>query len=686
MDALIAFWGYTLAAAMFASLLLWRVIEQSRQPGQRLMLAALAMMTCWAWLAGIDPGSALADYAETARNLVWIGLLHALSAASDERQRGVRLVYGAVAGVIGLKFLATFFLGLGPNAALAQTAVLLRLTTAAGALVLVHNLYGQAAPGTRSHIRFAMLGLAGMWIYDLNYYTVMCLGAGGAQRLVEWRGVAMILTVPLFALALRQDEGWRIRLSRAASFQSISLLAICGYFALMAILATALRGSQFDWLAALMIAALAVMTIALFVVLPSRRARAWLRVKLSKHLFEHRYDYRTEWLRFAETLGHAGREAAPLEQRIVKAFADIAEAPGGLLLTGDHGSGLAVAADWNWPGASLTPAALGEALPLWTAVEEDQRIVEFDGLREGWGEARDRLLPVPPALLDDVRLWVGIPLAHHDRMLGFVLLATPDVSRALDWEDFDLLRTAGRQAANALAEAQGQEALAHARRFEEFNRRFAFILHDIKNLVSQLSLVARNAERHADNPEFRADMVATLKSSVGKMNDLLARLAPAAETRVEPSRPHPLQPILAAAITTHGVNHPVELDGDTGAFAECDATALEQALSHLLHNACDASPASAPVIVRVERREETVAISVIDRGPGMDTAFIRSRLFEPFASTKDNGFGIGAFEARALIQAMGGRLDVDSRPGAGSRFTITLPAADAAAKSERKRA
>ena len=57
----------------------------------------------------------------------------------------------------------------------------------------------------------------------------------------------------------------------------------------------------------------------------------------------------------------------------------------------------------------------------------------------------------------------------------------------------------------------GQEALANAQRFEEFNRRFAFILHDIKNLVSQLSLLARNAERHADNPEFRADMVATLQ-------------------------------------------------------------------------------------------------------------------------------------------------------------------------------
>ena len=105
------------------------------------------------------------------------------------------------------------------------------------------------------------------------------------------------------------------------------------------------------------------------------------------------------------------------------------------------------------------------------------------------------------------------------------LLAHPLVRRSLDWEDFDLFRTAGQQAASYLAEARSHHALADAQRFDEFNRRFAFIMHDIKNLVSQLRLVARNAERHAENPEFRADMIATLKSSVKKMDDMLVRLS-----------------------------------------------------------------------------------------------------------------------------------------------------------------
>ena len=87
-----------------------------------------------------------------------------------------------------------------------------------------------------------------------------------------------------------------------------------------------------------------------------------------------------------------------------------------------------------------------------------------------------------------------------------------------------------------------------------------------------------------------------------------------------------------------------------------------------------------PVIVRVARDRDQVAIAIIDKGSGMDADFVRNRLFQPFVSTKDGGFGVGAFEARSLIAAMGGRLTVDSRPGKGSHFTIHLPAAEPASQ------
>jgi putative PEP-CTERM system histidine kinase len=401
-------------------------------------------------------------------------------------------------------------------------------------------------------------------------------------------------------------------------------------------------------------------------------------------LFEHRYDYRTEWLRFTSTVGITGADVAPLGERVIKAFADILEAPGGLLLSRDPTGAIATASSWNWPGKHPPTGELDGVREFWSALESNGRIIELDGLRNGWASPEDCVSLPPQWMLEERRAWIGVPLIHGERLFGLILLAAPDYRRMLDWEDFDLLRTAGRQAASALAEAHGQEALSNAQRFEEFNRRFAFILHDIKNLVSQLSLLSRNAERHADNPEFRADMVATLRSSVGKMNELLARLSPQAQARPHRVEPQPLRTILSDAIASKRRDHEVKLLGDARLWAMVDALALEQAVGHLIQNAVEASSAQAPITVRVAPAGDEVRITITDHGTGMDGDFVRNRLFQPFASTKPGGFGIGSFEARSLIVAMGGRLVVDSTPGVGSEFSIYLPAADEAAQPQRK--
>ncbi len=680
MSPIISFWSHGLAAAMFASLLIWRLAAGARQPGHRLLLGAFALTACWAWLEAIAPSGILARYAETARNLVWVGLLYSLYASSsDGRQRGVKLVYAAVSAVLGLQFITTSLLLVGPVPAVGQTGIILRITAAAGSLVLVHNLYGQAAPSSRSNIRYAMLALALCWAYDLNYYTIAYINKAAAGGLADWRGIALALTAPLFALAARREEDWRIRLSRAATFQSLSLLAICAYFAVMAILATALQGSGIGWLRVVSTALLALMVVAAMVLIPSPRARSWAKVKIAKHFFEHRYDYRSEWLRFTETLGASGAEARPLGERVIKAFADIVEAPGGLLLERDTSGSAVVGAALNWN----SPAGPKADESFWAGLPDRARILEFDAIRNGWSRDEEQG-SIPQWMLDDPEAWIAVPLVHKDRAVGLVLLGAPDYRRPLDWEDFDLLRTAGRQAASSLAEAQGQRALSNAQRFEEFNRRFAFILHDIKNLVSQLSLLARNAERHADNAEFRADMIATLKSSIGKMNDLLARLSPDAAARSQKVQPQPLRDVLAGAVAARRGQHKVRLLGDIGEWAVIDAPTLEQAVSHLLQNAIEASPEDKPVTVRVDRRSDEIAIAICDQGQGMNAEFIRNRLFQPFASTKETGFGIGAFEAQTLITAMGGRISVESRPGKGSQFTIHLAAADAPPAKQRK--
>ncbi len=269
-----------------------------------------------------------------------------------------------------------------------------------------------------------------------------------------------------------------------------------------------------------------------------------------------------------------------------------------------------------------------------------------------------------------------MPLVHAGSLVGAIVLSRPPVDRALDWEDFDLLRVAGRQAASYLAEDRAHAALADAQRFDEFNRRFAFIMHDIKNLVSQLTLVARNAERHADNPDFRADMVATLKDSSDRMNALLARLSQHHGVRGEVLQPVDVAALVSRIVAARRAQHPMGAHVGTGpAFARAHATRLEQVIGHLVQNAIEASGETDPILLSVETIGGQVAIDVVDEGCGMAPGFVRDQLFRPFVSSKPTGFGIGAFEALQLVQAMGGTLDVASREGEGTRFRILLPIA-----------
>ena len=695
MQGLIAFWSYALAACAFASVVLWRGRARGDR-SEKLLLFACATTSVWAIVAAVwgrvDPMTMTFG---TFRNLVWVMLLYDMSSGiRGSALNGLRLVFAAVALSIGLHFALSALVFIVPLTAaqfddVLSTGSLLRITTSAGALVLVHNIYGQAAAQSRLRIRGPMLGLTLMWGYDLNLATLAYLqgsASAGVDHLFELRGLFMALLAPLFAATAGLKNSLRVKLSRAATFQSLSLLGICIYLATMAGLATAFRRSRWDWATTSTAALLVTMIAGATALAVSRAARGWIKVKLAKHLFEHRYDYRAEWLRFTGTLGRSGADAGPLGDRIVKAFADIVEAPGGLLLETDAGGSIGTAATWNWPGPNPPQGELEQDVSFWSEVESRGRIIEFEGLRHGWGSAEDRTLAVPQWMLDENCVWAGIPLIHLNRLVGIVLLAAPEYRRPLDWEDFDLLRTAGRQAASSLAEAHGQEALSNAQRFEEFNRRFAFILHDVKNLVSQLSLLSRNAERHADNPEFRADMVATLKGSVGKMNDLLERLSPHAGARVQRLEPQPLRPILTAAISSKRGDHQVRLLGDTKLWVDVDPGALEQAVGHLVQNAVEACSSTVPITVRASAKDSTVAIAIADQGVGMDSEFVRNRLFQPFSSTKPGGFGIGAFEARSLIVAMGGRLGVDSHPGKGTTFTILLPAAEPSSEPVRKRA
>jgi putative PEP-CTERM system histidine kinase len=675
MIGLLAYIGHVLAALLFG-VVTAREVRSARQDPQHWALAGACAATALWGIAGAALGStsAFAGHAETVRNVAWLGFMYALLRRGEGERRmwSLRAVYAALLLVAALQAgldVTAPLLHSDDGALLVQATFVMRMMFAIGALVLVHNLYTAAASGARAGIGLPMTALTIMWAYDLNLYTLSYLAGDRMMWLVALRGFAMAALAPVFALAVRRNRGLSIRLSRTVAFRSLSLGIVAAYLLLTIIVSVVLDAIGESGAAIVQIASLTLAAVAAISILPGSQLRAKLRVLLSKHLFAHRYDYRAEWMRFTDTLGRPGDAPAPLDTRVVKAIADITEAPAGLLLIPED-SGLATRAGWNWD-MSLVPAFVpGEELVTLLA---QGRILELDPLRAETKDSAEEARAVPAWILADAANWAVIPLIHFERLAGAVLVSRPPIARTLDWEDFDLLRVAGRQVASYLAEARGQEALSDAKQFDEFNRRFAFIMHDIKNLVSQLTLVTRNAERHADKPEFRADMIATLQSSTTKMNDLLERLSQHNTGRAEDPRSVVLGPLVTQLAAGKRIQHPVIVAGNMAICALADPVRLEGALGHLVQNAIDASDVVEPVTITVMKQGEEAGIEIADKGCGMTLDFVRGQLFRPFASTKEGGFGIGAFEARAIIAGMGGRLTVDSEPGQGTRFMIWLP-------------
>lgn len=682
MLTLAGLFGHLAAAAGFVCLALWLLMRHGDTISGLWLVTAAFATALWAAMVSlaafygsgaIDAMSAL----ETIRNMAWAGFLVSLLRLGKSGPRAVereRVVVVSILGVVLIiqlvvdvalvpDMMAMWLTGAG------SLSVMLRIVASISILLLIHNLYLSATPSNPFGLRLLSVALGAVAVYDLNLYTIAFLNRAISPNLLNMRGVAVALVLPLLFLAAHRNRGWRIQLSHAAAFQTFALIGIGLYLVFMAIAVYGLRLVGGDWGRLLQIVFLFIALVASALFAVSDRARAWTRVKIAKHFLPYKYDYREEWLRFIRTVGIARTGYGELPERVVRAVATIVDSPGGMVFTLGDDRNYTPLAQWNMPWTEARPVEASH--PMIAQMVADGRIVHLDEHRQ-MGVSAER---APGWLLEDHRAWLIVPLIHLERLAGFLLLERSPVVAELNWEDFDLLRTVGQQAASYIAEAQSQSALAEAEKFEEFNRRFAFIMHDIKNLVSQLSLLARNAERHAGNPDFQADMAATLQSSVSKMNDLLARLAQHNKGRPDERMLVKLGRLLTSVVEAKRAGHPVELHVDSDGVTLGDPQRVEQIVAHLLQNAIDASPSGVPVEVALHVGNGAAQITVTDRGAGMSPAFIRDQLFKPFVSTKTDGFGIGAFESREIARSMGGRLEVWSREGQGTKFTVHLPLA-----------
>lgn len=670
--------SYGVGAAAFLVLLVALAASRHRRLPGALLAAACAATLAWTVAAAVHYGfggyAGVVAALEVVRSAVWIAMLVGLfRGPGDTIGRAPFLAPALIVAVVAVSVAVV----LGPDATSTWVSsvnpwLVVGLGFAVASLLLIEASFRGTPAEQRWHIKFLSISAGTIFAYDLFLYADAVLFGAVDPVLQEARGAVQALVVPLLAVAAARlgMEPFKLSISRQLILRSTTLIAGGTYLLLMALAGYYLRevddvrGPAFQVI--FFVGAAAV----LLVVLLSGTSRAYLKILVNKHLFSSAYDWREEWLRFVRTL-EADQPPTPLEARCIKAVADIVESPGGALWLRDADH-FESAFSWQLSIPGFAP-------------ESDDSLSQFLE-RTGWiidlAQAAARPqdyegLAVPEVLAAHRQAWLLVPLWHRS-LIGFVVLAQPRAPRTLGWEDFDLLKTVGRQVASYLAEQRAALALDEAREFEIFSRSFAFVVHDLKNLVSQLSLLVPNIEKYGDRKAFRDDLVITIRETGDKMKRLVDRIhvadrAPAVTEVVE------LSPLIRDLIATRK-DGLAELSFDCQApdlAVAGDAERLQTVIGHLVQNAVEAVGEDGHVSVVLARRGGSAIIEVTDDGPGMEAEFIRNELFKPFRSTKESGMGIGAYQCRVYARELGGNLEVASNPGEGTKMRITLPLAQA---------
>lgn len=672
-------YSHGLALVGYGGFALYLVTKAKSATSGRLMqhsfLAALSASATWAAAVLLalfldEPNSEqLSRLVDIGRYALWFWFLSTLFPQTDAVS--TQLLRRGASFCVALAFLAAGLQLFASGPAESNRPVIATwLALPVCGLLMLEQLFRNLGEDSRWNAKPLCLGLACVFVFDIYLFSEALLFGRFDSDALSVRGGAHALAVPLLFVASRRGNDWinRMQVSRSAAFYSATLVLAGIYLLFMAAVGYYVRFFGGDWGRALQLSLLVAAVVFLGMLVFSGAMRSRLRVFVSKNFYTYRYDYREEWLSFTAMLS-GKRTPQEMGETIVRGLAKMVECPGGGLWTSNgKDEGFSQTGRWNMPRVDEAEAAESS---LCSFLQSNGWVVDLEEFRSA--PRRYVGLALPTWLLGAENAWLVVPLLVGDELLGFVVLARPLAPQKLNWEILDLLKTAGRQAAGYLAQMQATEALLDARKFEAFNRMSAFVVHDLKNIVAQLSLMLKNAERLHDNREFQQDMLLTVESSLEKMRRLMLQLREGA-TPPGGSRGVELMPIVARlAATAKSQGRELAVETVDRLATRGHEERLERVLGHLVQNAMDATPATGRVWIKSERFSGQIKVEVGDTGAGMSEEFIRTRLFRPFNTTKRNGMGIGTYESFQYIRELGGSIAVDSQPGSGTRITVLLP-------------
>ncbi len=526
-------------------------------------------------------------------------------------------------------------------------------------LVNFEKTYANASPSSQFKIKFDIIGIGTILAVQIFYFSQALLYRTINMSYLPVRSFMYLVAVGMLSYSMYRGRGEvRIQVSRQVAFKSVVLIAVGIYLLLIGLLGEGMQHFGISFPRIVTISFVFLFGLALLILILSSRVRREVKVALHKNFYQHKHDYRTQWLSFTKQLS-TSRTSDELLTRILEAYCDIFGIDGAALFLYEESCGeYSVTANYRMESFSC-------------GVARENSLVSFME-RNDWvvcvKDNNPEVMPENGEFFRDNDISFIVPLFDGNHLEGFITLGhIIKADETYIYEDYDLMKTIARQASLAILHQKLSEQISQSREIEAIGNVATFVAHDLKNQVSNLSLIVENAARHIQNPEFQKDMLQSLGNTVGRMQKLIARLKNLGEKKYYNLQLVNLLNLVentAASVT----GYKIIVSGIT-VMVRVEEEQIQNVVMNLLINAIEASDSLDPVVIEVGCSSSPY-IRVTDWGCGMTSSYIRNELFKPFRTSKSHGLGIGLYQCRKIIEAHDGRIEVASVAGRGTVFTV----------------
>lgn len=563
---------------------------------------------------------------------------------------------------------------------LGTAGTILNLVSLVGAVLVLMNLectYRAAVGTMRWRIKYMVLGVGVIFAARIYVCSEMLLfrhRLNLSLQAVETMALILGGLLILRTLARRGHFDADICVPRSSTFPSLTVLMSGAYLILVGVFASLVKFLGGDTAFMLKAFVLLLVLVGVTVVLVSDQVRLAVRRFASRHFQRPLHDYGSLWRKFTRETAACVRQPQ-LCEAAVKLTADVFQVlSASIWLVDEKKERLNCVASTflSEAGAADLAASNGEAMEAIQFLERHPDPVDLDVCKQSWAEPLRRC---HPAVFPNGGHRVCVSLINGGEMLGVFILGDRVAGLSFTGQDFDLLKCVADSVAAGLRNIQLSEKLLQSGQLQAFQTMSAFFVHDLKNTASTLSLMLRNLPNHYDDPAFREDALRAITKTVSHINGLIERLGQLRTgMRITPASAD-LNALVQEAIQGMNGSSGPNLVKRLNPLPKIplDSEQMHKVVANLLFNAREAVSAGGEIRIETVQQNGCVMLTVSDNGCGMPPEFVRGKLFQPFQTTKKSGLGIGLFQSRMIVEAHRGKIQVESQPGKGSTFRITLP-------------